>query len=321
MAIITISRVSGSLGDELGSYLKDKLQATIINREIALGSFFASYPDDVKTKLSESSKHFNLPIPDSDLTYKDIVIKNIQAIYDDARSKEYNLIIMGLGGACYFHNNPDVINIRITASVETRIRRLSRRYNITSEEANSILRISDRKHKRFVSELWGKDISSSELFDISFNSDMLSVEEMADSVIALIKKHELRTKIEDEASRDSSINHQTETPVFKNQTEEDFARILNAYNIEWLYEPKTFPIEWDAEGNVRMAFSPDFYLPKFDLYLELTTMDQKYVTKKNKKLRMVKELYPGTNIRIVYKKDYYELIDRLKFLGISEGSS
>ncbi len=114
------------------------------------------------------------------------------------------------------------------------------------------------------------------------------------------------------------MDHQTKTAVFKNDTEEEFARILDMYNIEWLYEPKTFPVEWDAEGNVTMAISPDFYLPKFNLYLELTTMDQKYVTKKNKKMRLVRELYPGTNIRIVYKKDFQELVDRLKLFGGAE---
>ena len=101
----------------------------------------------------------------------------------------------------------------------------------------------------------------------------------------------------------------------ENETEEEFARILDMFNIEWIYEPKTFPVEWDAEGNVTMAISPDFFLPKFNLYLELTTMDQRYVTKKNKKMRLVQELYPGTNIRIVYKKDFNELVDRLKLFG------
>ena len=103
--------------------------------------------------------------------------------------------------------------------------------------------------------------------------------------------------------------------MFKNETEAEFAKILDMYGIEWMYEPKTFPIEWDEDGNIRMAFSPDFYLPKFDLYLELTTMEQKYVTKKNKKARMVMDLYPGTNVRIVYKKDFQELIERLRSFG------
>ena len=99
----------------------------------------------------------------------------------------------------------------------------------------------------------------------------------------------------------------SDVPVLKNQAEIEFAKLLDMYQIEWKYEPKTFPIEWDAEGNVVSAFSPDFYLTNFDTYIELTTMNQKYVTEKNKKIRKLKELYPGINIKIVYKKDFIRL--------------
>ena len=87
------------------------------------------------------------------------------------------------------------------------------------------------------------------------------------------------------------------------------------YHIEWLYEPRTFPIEWDAEGNITQAFSPDFYLTQFDTYIELTTMNQKYVTQKNRKARRVRELYPGTNVKIVYKKDFQSLIERFSAIA------
>jgi hypothetical protein len=87
------------------------------------------------------------------------------------------------------------------------------------------------------------------------------------------------------------------------------------HQIEWKYEPRTFPVEWDAEGNVTLAFSPDFYLVQFDTYLELTTMNQRYVTEKNKKLRRVRELYPGTHIKIVYKKDFQSLVERFSHMG------
>ena len=66
----------------------------------------------------------------------------------------------------------------------------------------------------------------------------------------------------------------------------------------------------DAEGNVILAFSPDFYLTQFDTYIELTTMNQRYVTEKNKKVKRLRELYPGINIRIVYKKDFQSLVER-----------
>lgn len=55
-------------------------------------------------------------------------------------------------------------------------------------------------------------------------------------------------------------------------------------------------------------FTPDFYLPDFDLYIELTTMSQKLVTKKNRKIRKLKELFPGINIRIFYQRDFRNLI-------------
>ena len=178
-----------------------------------------------------------------------------------------------------------------------------------------VLNIADRKHKKFVRTVYGKDITSPEQFDLILNTDRLSVDECVDAICELARKHDIRVKLSESNIDKGTFDHQTRATKFKNETEEEFARILNMYNIEWLYEPKTFPVEWDAEGNVTMAISPDFFLPKFNLYLELTTMDQRYVTKKNKKMRLVQELYPGTNIRIVYKKDFNELVDRLKLFG------
>ena len=103
--------------------------------------------------------------------------------------------------------------------------------------------------------------------------------------------------------------------VFMHPSEEEFASILDMHNIEWEYEPRTFPMEWDVEGNITQAFSPDFYLPRFDTYIELTTMDQRYVSAKKKKVQKLKKLYPGININIVYKKDFYTLAKRFGLGG------
>ena len=97
---------------------------------------------------------------------------------------------------------------------------------------------------------------------------------------------------------------------FAHSSERVAAEILDFYRIAWAYEPTTFPIEWDAKGNVIASFSPDFYLSDFDLYIELTTMSQKLVTKKNRKVRRLKELYPDVNIKIFYQKDFRLLLAR-----------
>lgn len=95
---------------------------------------------------------------------------------------------------------------------------------------------------------------------------------------------------------------------FAHPSERECARILDFYRIRWEYEPRTFPIEWDKKGNVIASFTPDFYLPDLDLYIELTTMSQKLVTKKNRKVRRLKELYPDVNIKILYQRDFRSLL-------------
>jgi hypothetical protein len=98
--------------------------------------------------------------------------------------------------------------------------------------------------------------------------------------------------------------------VFAHASERVAAEILDYYRIRWQYEPKRFPIEWDGNGNVIAYFTPDFYLVDFDMYIELTTMSQKLVTKKNRKVRRLKELYPEINIKVFYQKDFRALLAR-----------
>jgi len=103
--------------------------------------------------------------------------------------------------------------------------------------------------------------------------------------------------------------------TFAHPSEEEFVRILDFYCIRWEYEPRTFPIEWDAGGNVVSSFTPDFYLPEHDLFLELTTLKQGLVTKKNRKVRLLRELYPEINIKVLYASDYRKLIEKFAASG------
>ncbi len=313
MAIITISRQQGSLGDEIAEALASRLGTMVISRKYALDNFFGQINPGLLDRLNESAKFFETALPGSDRTYADILVERIRALASESKDKD--LVILGMGGSILLAGFPGALHIRVTASETTRLNTIAGKYRITPQEASEVLNIADRKHKKFVRTVYGKDITSPEQFDLILNTDRLSVDECVDSIIELARKHDIRVKLAASNENSGTIDHQTRSTNFKNETEEEFARILSMYNIEWIYEPKTFPVEWDAEGNVTMAISPDFYLPRFNLYLELTTMDQRYVTKKNKKMRLVRELYPGTNIRIVYKKDFNELVDRLKLFG------
>jgi hypothetical protein len=106
-------------------------------------------------------------------------------------------------------------------------------------------------------------------------------------------------------------------PRFAHQSEAELARILDYYGIAWRYEPDVFPISWSADGAVVESFAPDFYLPEIDLYIELTTLKQSLVRKKNRKLRHLRQLYPELRVKLFYARDFRALMlkyGRLDFL-------
>jgi hypoxanthine phosphoribosyltransferase len=100
-------------------------------------------------------------------------------------------------------------------------------------------------------------------------------------------------------------------PSFAHASEAELARILDFYEVQWRYEPDTYPIGWNLDGDVVESFSPDFYLPDMELYVELTTLKQKLVRKKNRKLRRLRQLYPDIRIKLFYARDFRMLM--LKF--------
>lgn len=108
-------------------------------------------------------------------------------------------------------------------------------------------------------------------------------------------------------------------PRFSHPAEAEFARILDFYGIAWEYEPRSFPLAWDEQGRVTEAFSPDFYLPQQGLYVELTTMQPHLVSKKNRKLRRFRELYPDVPIKLLKRRDIRGLL--IKYGLEEEGRS
>jgi hypothetical protein len=105
-----------------------------------------------------------------------------------------------------------------------------------------------------------------------------------------------------------SLHNGKKRPEFAHPSEKEFARILDYYGIEWEYEPRTFPLEWDENKQIQEAFAPDFYLPQQDLYIELTTLRPQLSSNKNRKIRRLKELYPEINIKLFKRREIHTLM-------------
>jgi hypoxanthine phosphoribosyltransferase len=105
---------------------------------------------------------------------------------------------------------------------------------------------------------------------------------------------------------------------FSHPSEEEFVRLLDFYQIEWFYEPRSFPLRWDGDKVAEM-FTPDFYLPEFDLYVEITTLKQELATEKNRKVRLLRQLYPHINIKLLNRSGFSRLLAKYGY-GLKSGT-
>lgn len=150
---------------------------------------------------------------------------------------------------------------------------------------------------------------------------------VADMCAVIFERAELQQVLEKDykagekrrrASPASPIPISTLRPTtFAHSSEEDFARLLDFYCIEWLYEPRSFPLRWEGDKLAEM-FTPDFYLPELDLYVELTTLKQSLLTEKNRKVRQLRELHPEINVRLLTKSDFLKLLAKYGYGPLGE---
>jgi len=159
-------------------------------------------------------------------------------------------------------------------------------------------------------------------FDVVFNAEHMSVVQIAEVLRAALTIRgldflpataaaQLQFQTRLQLARDGIVpaaRSQVKPIVFGHPSEQMFANLLDFYRIRWDYEPRSFPLQWDKDGNVTEAFTPDFYLHEPDLYVELTTMKQSHVTRKNRKVKMLRAIYPHINIQVFYQKDFEDLV-------------
>lgn len=306
MLIITISRQTGSLGDEIAANLAQKLDFPLLTRDYALREWFPAVASKHELHMLGESPNFYTNLSSEGTSFSDYLESKLR---DFTRS--HSAIISGMGAEIIFSNNTEALHIKILSSLEVRTERIMKNNNLVKKDAERIIEIADRKHTRYLRTIYQTNWSDPLNYHLILNTDFLTVEES----VSLIS-HLINTKKTSYALSSEPAVIKVEKPViYKNPSEEEFGKILDLYELKWEYEPRTFPIKWDAEGNIIQAFSPDFYLPDFDTYIELTIMNQKYTSVKKKKVELLKKLYPGININIVFKEDYHSLIKRLSTFG------
>lgn len=326
MAIITISRQFGSNGETVAEILAEATGFLLLNRK-SLEELVSEHhiPQIHLEWVNESSPHDIAGFEEERIAYLDFMKTTISGL-----AQKGHLFFLGRGGQFLFKDEKDAIHIKVLAEIETRALTIQERFNVDKATALRLINQKDAERLEYALFFHRGDSNDPHAYDIVLNTSRVSIKEAAVLILCLLKEKgvispaevsSLETEVErliaqrtatEAEARDSG---EKKEKTFANESEEEFARILNYYKIDYLYEPTTFPLRWDSEGNIESAFTPDFYFPDFDMYIELTTMKQDLVTKKNRKLRELKNLYPDVNIKLFYRKDFRKLLEKF---GISE---
>jgi cytidylate kinase len=306
LGIITISREFGSGGETIARLVAEKMQFLLVNKEtIAQG--LAEYGIEKPAPRLE-----DLIGGEEDQAGLHYVEAMHNYIYDLAIRND--LVILGRGGSVLFCDYPPALHVKLIAQFTQRVQRVMKLYDLKPETAVKLIKEQDCSTRQYYRRVFNINWANLRSYDLVINTQKMALEDVADIIIAAYRIHALPREIKDAPGgveiEDRVFISPTEAEAeqFMHSSEEEFAHMLDFYRIRWEYEPKTFLLEWDSEGNVIEAFSPDFFLPEQDLYIELTTQKPKQAWKKNRKIRRMKELYPDINVRLIDKKGFESLL-------------
>ncbi len=313
MGVITISREFSSGGESVARLVADKLGFFLVDhREIAAGleSYgITGYPplmdnrDDRKVSYQEQREEINR------------YLYALKSYLREMAGKQ-SLVIMGRGANLILSDIFPCLRVRIVAEWKYRVEKAVEDYELGRKAAEKLIEEQDEKKNRYFKQVFEQEWGDVKAYDLVVNSGSLEGEKAAEIIVAAYRLQEENQPAES-VSRAGFQAEPAAIPTvyykevsFMHPSEEDIAGMLDFYRLRWEYEPKTFVLEWDNEGNVQEAFTPDFYLPDYDLYLEITTQKQQLGWKKNKKIRRLKELYPHINIKLINKQSFQSLLQK-----------
>jgi hypothetical protein len=236
-----------------------------------------------------------------------------------------HIVYCAVGGELQARHFPGMLRVHVVAPESVRVGNLMIDNRLERPAARHLLLRLEAEDRTSRKAKFGKSRATAELFDLVLNAESLTSEQMADLIQSTVTTCGLADRGFLSAAAEAQLQFQVRLKLsrygivppsqvtlrkkmFAHQSEEMFANLLDFYRIAWEYEARSFPIHYDPDGTVLESFTPDFYLPEFDLYVELTTMKQSLVTRKNRKVRLLRELYPHLNIQVFYQKDFENLV-------------
>jgi len=310
VGIITVARQSESRGETLAECIAGNLGYALVNRAHLEQLIQAHGLTGHELDESDEERGGSVAGP-TDQVHVDY----LQAALLDLATKE-DLVVLGRGGQFLFRDCAWSLHVKVVASLGARRAALQRREPLSDGDAEAVLAEADRERADWIRQHYSADWADPVHYDLILRTDRLGIEGAAAVIRQAVETRGIGGHLADigawiERGRTEALPEQPAGgPAFVHPSEAELARVLDFYRIRWQYEPRSFPLAWNEAGQPTEAFTPDFYLPDLDLYLELTTLKQSLVTDKNRKVRKLRELYPDVRLKIFYGRDFRSLIQK-----------
>jgi hypothetical protein len=315
MAIVTISRLEACRGEDVAAEVAKRLGFRLVDRPLMRELLYSYDLLAAIGRLREPPIRASAEEPGEE---ERAVHAATEGIIWHLAIRE-NIVLLGFGGQFLLGGCPGALHVRLTAGLEFRLATAEAQ---GARHSVAALQRREQERRRLVRRHFGKDLARGEHYDLALRIDTLGVAAAAALIgqaadaVGLTRTgrfEEIRGCAHARGVQEIPLDPLPAGPAekrFANESEAEFAKVLDFYRIPWNYEPETFPVEWWPDGRVKSSFSPDFYLPEMDTYLELTTMKQSLVTKKNRKVRLFRQLYPDKKLLIFYGRDFRKLAQK-----------
>lgn len=192
-SFVTISRDLGSLGDAIARLLAMRLGWHVFDKEIVnhisanshvRETLVQQLDERVRTRIQDGLiRLFNIPesTPFGCEEYHEALIKTLAYL-----AALGNAILVGRGANFALRQEKSGLHVRLTASPQVRIQRLSERWALPQDQAAKRMNEKDAERRAFIRHHFNRDLEDVRSYDLVFNTDGLSPEQVADAVMRVM---------------------------------------------------------------------------------------------------------------------------------------
>ncbi len=197
MAVITISKESGTDSEKVASLLAERLGWEYIGKQLVARiaaelriseSEVETFRKDAQSRLLRFVDRYTCSLIQKvvDREYGCLDDKNYfdttKKLVEDAYEAD-NAIILGWGGQCILQGKPGAIHVRLIKDREGKIKSIMKRFKLDRKAAEHYIDREENDSKSYIKHYFNQDWNDARLYDLVIDMGKSTVEETVEAII------------------------------------------------------------------------------------------------------------------------------------------